>query len=140
MYIPGFDPKKMTDDELFNKVHDLNKKIVYAHRFTSMGQGIEQMQMMLNMLENERHERIFMEGWKITKDYMNETIETDPELRDKQRNSKEKEKKQVSIDNSKRQRPPERRIIATPTPTATPSPSRPQPLSAKLAIKEENDE
>ena len=87
--------KKLTDEQLFEKVADLQKKIVWAQRFSSYGQGITQMQNYLTLLENERYERMYIEQYKMMEKYISEPIETDPSLRDK---LKEKIEEQEMID------------------------------------------
>jgi len=121
MFVPGFNPKSLSDDELFYKAAELQKKINYATRFTSMGQGSEQMTLMLTMLENERSERMFYEQWKLREKYVSETIETDPDLQAAARN--EKEKIQSPERSKARPRIEARRVQPTPHPVLPRPPS-----------------
>ena len=89
--ILGFDPKSMSDDELVSKANDLMGKMSWAQRFSTMGQGVEQMSMMLAQLEAERYERMFMANWKAIESYVSEPIETDPGLQRAARMAREKQ-------------------------------------------------
>lgn len=82
---PIFDPKTMSDDELYSRSHDLMKKMHWAQRYAGAGQGLQQMAQMLARIEDERRERVFMDHWALIKPYVSEPIETDPTLRDAER-------------------------------------------------------
>jgi len=113
--VAGFDPKTLSDDELLERSLDLNKKMVILQRISfGSGQGIDQLSRMLQLIENERLERLFLVHWNQNENYLNETIETDPVLRDKEREARiEKEKKPIV--NHNRPRMTVRRVIPTPT-------------------------
>ncbi len=88
--LPGFDPKTMSDDELVKNSTELMRKMNWSSRFTTAGQGLDQMSQMLRLIEDERRERLYMEHWKMVTDYVAEPIETDPDLRDAERAAREK--------------------------------------------------
>lgn len=92
--IPGFDPKTFTDDELLKKQTELMAKINWAWRFSN-DSGINMMQMMLGMIENERRERNFLEIWKKYKN--NDTIESEPDLQAEVTEKKEKNLPPVTV-------------------------------------------
>ena len=115
----NFNPKALSDEELLAKTNDLQKKISWSQRFAGYGQGIQQMQAILTLIENERFERLFMERWNMIKPFVVEPIETDPNLRDAARAAKEKEHQPEKV----RPRP---RTERRPFPTATPFPVIPK--------------
>jgi hypothetical protein len=122
--IPGFNLKTLSDDELFKKQAELLKKISWAQRHSSMGQGAQQMSAMLSLIETERSERMFMARWNMVEDYISEPIETDPTLRDLARAIKEKNKPpEKSISRPR----PEKRLV--PVPTKHPVVVRTEPIN-----------
>jgi len=110
-FLPGFDPKAMSDDELIARSDELMKKMNFAYRMG--GQGADQMNSMLKSIEQERRERLFMERYNMFSSYIAETIETDPDLRDAARAARETAKPT----NVKKPRPSinVRRVVPTPT-------------------------
>lgn len=56
----GFDPKTLSDTELFEKQLDLTTKKMMAARFGKVD-AVNQLQMMILAIEQERRERIFNE-------------------------------------------------------------------------------
>jgi hypothetical protein len=77
--MPGFNPKSNTDDQLIEKMAELNKKILFMSYSTNGGSDM--MMMMLDAFENEYRERQFMEQWRLSAPYMARTIETEPDLK-----------------------------------------------------------
>jgi hypothetical protein len=80
MFIPGFDPKSLTNDGLLDKQLDLTRKRMQAVRF---GQSVaaQQLQALIQVIENERTERMFMErAGKYMLASSPVVIETDPVL------------------------------------------------------------
>jgi hypothetical protein len=81
--IPGFDPKTLSNDALFEKQLDLIRRSLQATRF-GQGDTAQQFQMMIQAIEIERQERMFVDrignhmraGASIV-------IESDPVLRDR---------------------------------------------------------
>lgn len=57
----GFDPKTLSDEELFNKQIALTTKKMMAARFGKM-QAVSQLQAMITAIEFERRERIFRDN------------------------------------------------------------------------------
>jgi hypothetical protein len=119
MYVPGFNPKALSDDELFAKAAELQRKMNYAYRFSSMGGGAEQIQTMITMLENERAERIFNEQWNMMERFRSDVIETDPDLKAAATAAKEKNKPQET-----KQKRPRVEVRRSFQPTAHPVVSR----------------
>lgn len=108
----GFDPKTLTDDELYERHLELTGKKVLAARF-GRGTVVEQLTRMLNALEHERRERMFNERIGA---YIQASspvvIETDPDLREQQE-VVEPTKVQKSTETR-----PVRRVVRTPRPVA----------------------
>jgi hypothetical protein len=75
----GFDPKVLSNDDLFNKQVDLTRKKVMAARLGRMD-AINQLDIMIRAIETERQERMFVDRWK-TLPSSPVVIETDPSLR-----------------------------------------------------------
>ena len=56
--IPGFDPKTLTNEDLFEKQIELTHKKIQASRFSSFD-ALNQIQVMIDAIDLERRERIF---------------------------------------------------------------------------------
>lgn len=86
-----FDPKKLTDDQLFEKQLDLTKKRLQAARFGKPDMA-NQLQTMIQAIEFERRERMFN---SVIGKYMLRSspvvIETDPVLKEKELQAEEQE-------------------------------------------------
>lgn len=107
----GFDPKVLTNEQLFDKQIDLAQKRIQATRF-GKPDAANQLQIMIQMIERERYERIFNE--RIGSVLVNSSaivVESDPSLQVKP--SVEDEKKQAHT-----QPPP--RSYPKPVRTSTP--------------------
>ena len=115
MFVPGFDPKCMSNDELLNHATDLIRKMNWAARFTGAGQGLDQMSLMLRLIEDERRERQWLEHWRMVEDFASEPIETDPGLRDAERAERNK-LKPVEVVRPRPRVTPVRRSVPVPTP------------------------
>jgi len=57
---PGFDPKTLSNEQLFEKQLALTTKKIMAARFGKVD-AVNQLQMMIQAIEFERRERIFQE-------------------------------------------------------------------------------
>ena len=89
--IPGFDPSVYSDDQILNKIADLNARLSFAEAFMS-NNGSDMMIAMVEALQNEYQERRFLESWKKSKS--NRVIETEPDLKsDKAEERKDRPKK-----------------------------------------------
>ncbi len=106
--IPGFDPKTLSDEQLYEKSLELSHKINWAVRFSSG--GADMLIQMQQAIDYERRERQFMENWKIMAPHLNDTIETEPDLRQNEDAPK------LGKDKSPAQRRRPRYMIPTPTP------------------------
>lgn len=88
----GFDPSKMSDAELLQKVTALQAKLVYASRFSSPDM-VANLQVILQNIEFERTERLnrrlFAEQQKMFPD----VIESEPDLAREVPSKAEPEKK-----------------------------------------------
>lgn len=87
--IPGFDPKTLNDNELFEKQLDLVRKKLQAAAFGKMDM-VNQLQSMITAIDIERRERIFQE--RIGTYIMTSSpvlIETDPVLKERDANAEE---------------------------------------------------
>lgn len=74
-----FDIKTLTDEELLERWHSLNKKILWAGRFGS-AEMVGQMQSMKFAVEIEQRERIIAQRNKIITSLPTVGVETDPQL------------------------------------------------------------
>lgn len=79
-FLPGFDPTSMTDDELLNKQAELNKRYVYASRFSSSGEMAGQFMAMIGAVEHERRERVLRVAFEMRQSMFPDIIESDPDL------------------------------------------------------------
>lgn len=89
--IPGFDPKTLTNEDLFEKQLDLTRRSLTAARFGKV-EMVNQIQIMIQAIEMERHERMFNE--RIGSYILSSSpivLETDPDLREKQLVTEESE-------------------------------------------------
>lgn len=86
--MPGFDPKTFSDEELLKKSDELMRKISWSSRFSTNMMG--QLQNMLIMIDNERRERIILDNWKNSENYFTATIESDPDVINKEEEPKVK--------------------------------------------------
>lgn len=78
--VPGFDPTSMTDDELLNKQSELNRRFVYASRFSASTEMAAQFMNMIGAIENERRERVLRIAFDMRQGMFPEIIESDPDL------------------------------------------------------------
>lgn len=78
--VPGFDPQSMTDDELLNKQSELNRRFVYASRFSSSTEMAAQFMSMIAAIESERRERVLKIAFDMRQGMFPEIIESDPDL------------------------------------------------------------
>lgn len=75
----GFDPATMSDDELLQKAQELHGKIVWAGRYGSVGM-ISGLQRLLEVVENERAQRVYRVFARDRENAMPDVIESDPDL------------------------------------------------------------
>jgi hypothetical protein len=78
----GFDPRSLTDDDLANKLAELQAKVVYASRFSSPGL-LESLHRIMQSLEFEQRERLLRRAQEIYNKSFPDVIETDPDLAEK---------------------------------------------------------
>ena len=81
-FLPGFDPKTMTDDQLLEKITELNGKIVFAAAYNNG--GVDMMQGMLMAIEDERMERLITAQTNYQLQNEVAIIESDPSLKNTQ--------------------------------------------------------
>jgi hypothetical protein len=76
----GFDPKCLSDDQLFTKQVELTKRKILATRI-GQADAANQLEILIQAIEYERRERMFLDRVKqIPTSPI--VIETDPELRE----------------------------------------------------------
>jgi regulator of replication initiation timing len=79
MIFPGFEPKRMSDEELMRKISELQGKMVFA-----AGSGnfdmVEQMQQMLDAMIFEQQERLQIKLHEMRERMLKDVIETEPDL------------------------------------------------------------
>lgn len=80
----GFDPKKMSDDELVTKQQMIMGKLAWAGRFSGNPDIIGQLQKMSNAITQERIDRINRRHFDQLMKMFPDVIETDPVLANEQ--------------------------------------------------------
>ncbi len=78
--VPGFDPTTMTDDELLNKQSELNRRFVYASRFSASTEMAAQFMSMIAAIEAERRERVLKIAFDMRQSMFPDIIESEPDL------------------------------------------------------------
>lgn len=82
MIVPGFEPKKMSDDEIQKKITSLQSKLYYA--FATNSQGLQnQLQLYLEALQVEQQERLAIRMYEMYEKQSPKVIETEPDLQEK---------------------------------------------------------
>jgi len=103
--IPGFDPKSLTNDQLFEKQVELEKKKVMSNRF-GKAEMMAQLQMMIDAIDTERKERMFQDIFgKAMIETQGLVVETDPDIRKEIAASKEEEEKKTEKSKNPIRRP-----------------------------------
>lgn len=77
----GFDPAKLSDDDLLQRQMELHRRIVWAGRFSS-GETVEQLRVLLAAVEFERQERFLNAQIALRQSLFPAVIETEPDLRE----------------------------------------------------------
>lgn len=75
----GFDPTSLSDEELLERVTELNRRIMYAAKFMS-GDIIYALQQQRAACEFEQRERMIAPGLRSRADRPPVVVETDPDL------------------------------------------------------------
>lgn len=110
----GFDPSKMSDQELLTKVTDLQAKLVYAARFSSPDM-IGNLQLLLRNIEFERTERLNRRLWAEQQKQFPDVIESEPDLaRDGPSKSEPEKKIKTRPDNAVRIVKTQRPVVEDP--------------------------
>ncbi len=116
----GFDPKELTEKELFEKQLELVRKRMLAERYGKVD-AAEQIKIMIQAIEFEQRERLFNDfiGKRLI-DMRGVVVESDPELRklDLEREGMLLEKEEKS----EAPPPPSSRPVRRPMRTAAPVP------------------
>lgn len=71
----------MSDDELLQKTQDLHRNLSRAYTWGSSMESVNQLQWMLEMIEEERMERMAKQTFEAMQTMFPERIESDPEFR-----------------------------------------------------------
>jgi hypothetical protein len=71
--------KDLSEDELQDKTADIHKKLSKAHMWGSSRDIISQLEWMLEMIEEEKMERLKKQNFDTIKAMFPETVESDPE-------------------------------------------------------------
>ena len=82
MIVPGFEPKKMSDDEIQKKITSLQSKLYFAYAANSQGM-LNQLQMYLEALQVEQQERLAIRLYEMQEKQSPKVIETDPDLQER---------------------------------------------------------
>jgi hypothetical protein len=84
----GFDPKTLSDNELFTKQIELSRRKSQAHRLGRM-ETVMQLDALIFAIETERRERMFLDRWNKIVPETSVLIETDPGLQETQEKAEE---------------------------------------------------
>ena len=115
MFIPGFDPASMTDDELLNKETDLQGRVVAAANYSNM-YAVDQLQYMLTLVKNEQIERLSRKTFEMQKKGSPDVYEVDPDMRAKQQQVETQSKEEASP-KKKSLRPERKTVLRSSRPT-----------------------
>lgn len=91
----GFDPKSMSDEELLERWHTLNRRIVWVGRFGSM-ELLNQLQNIKQTIEFEQRERIIEVRLRARAAMPTVVVESDPDLAEEHRAAQEAETEKTS--------------------------------------------
>lgn len=80
MYIPGFTPEKMSDDELLSRYSDLGNRILYFASTGASSEIIEQLSAMQTAVIMEQRERAQREVFLAKMKDQKAVVESDPDL------------------------------------------------------------
>lgn len=83
MDFPGLDVKRMTDDELMNRISEIRGKLLYAFSFSGSQELAGQLQAILETLEFEQYDRMVKKTWEVQQKKQPKVIETEPDLIEK---------------------------------------------------------
>ena len=125
---PGFDPLSLSDEELLNRQGELSRRLGYAARFGSG--SVQQLQNMIQVIENERRERVMRTVFEERQKMFPSVIESEPDLAEQKRKATEEEQDSKMVQRRKIGR--ERlNMTKTATPSEAPRPHFPQPDDKK---------
>jgi hypothetical protein len=99
----------MSDDELLEKTSALHKRLSKAHMWGSSTEIINQLHWMLEMIEEEKMERMKKQQFEAMQAMFPETTESDPDF--------VKSKSEVEDTNTKVVKPAVTKNVTLPTPT-----------------------
>lgn len=72
--------KELSDDELLNKTTELQKRLNKAHMWGSSSDILSQLEWMLEMIEEEKMERMSKQTFEQIQGMFPEIVESDPEF------------------------------------------------------------
>jgi hypothetical protein len=72
--------KQLSEEELLDKTSDLHKKLAKAHMWGSSQEIIDQLYWMLEMIEEEKGERLKKQQFEMVQAMFPETTESDPDF------------------------------------------------------------
>lgn len=94
---PFLDFKECSDDELTNKALDIQKKLIRAHMWGSSQDIIGQLSWMIEMIEEEKRERLFKQNHDQFNALFPAIVESDPILQQDHENKIEKPQREKPI-------------------------------------------
>lgn len=78
---PFFNVKQLSDEDLLKKINDLTRRLNMTHLITGNSDMINQINLMIDMLNEERMERLNKQTFEMWNNQFPEIIETDPEFK-----------------------------------------------------------
>lgn len=100
----GFDPKNLSDDELLDRVVELNRRIAWSAKFGS-GEMLAALQSQRQAIEFEQRERLLAPYMAARLASPSVVVETDPDLAQEAKAAREAEAAKNSPKNKPRPKP-----------------------------------
>ena len=73
--------KDLTEDELINKTAEVHQRLSRAHMWGSSADLVNQLQWILEMIEEEKTERLKRQNFEAMQGMFPEVVESDPEFK-----------------------------------------------------------
>lgn len=78
---PFFDPKPLSDDDILKKLNEVSSRLRYAQAYVGDFVMIEQLELLMESLQNERQERMDRQYFDSWNSQFPEVLESDPEFK-----------------------------------------------------------
>ena len=78
---PFFDPKPLSDDDILKKLNEVSSRLRYAQSFIGDQIMIDQLELLMESLQNERQERMNRQYFDSWNSQFPDVLESDPEFK-----------------------------------------------------------